>query len=70
MSVQLVLKLNRPMPSLLEPAPNRLRTNVCRPLSAKQMTEMAVSRGNGYCGILRAAEVRWDLAERTKGGEG
>ncbi len=50
--VQLVLKLNKPMPSLLDPAPNRLRTNLCLPLSARQMIEMAVSKGNGYCGIL------------------
>lgn len=48
MRVQLVLKLNKPMPSLLDPAPNKLRTKVCLPLSARQMIEIAVRRGKGY----------------------
>lgn len=52
MSVQLVLKLNSPMPSFEEPAPNRLRTKSCLPLSARQMMEIAVRSGKGYCGIL------------------
>ena len=35
-----------PRPSLLEPAPKRFRTKVCRPLSTRQMIEIAVRRGN------------------------
>lgn len=37
-----------PSPSLLEPAPKRFLMNALRPLSAKQMTEMAVRSGKGY----------------------
>ena len=48
-------KLKRPMPSLLEPAPKRFLTKVCRPLSTRQMIEMAVRSGKGYCGILHVA---------------
>ena len=46
-----VLKENKPNPSLLDPAPNKLRIKSWRPLSARQMTEIAVKRGNAYCGI-------------------
>ena len=55
--VQLVPKLKSPIPSLLDPAPKRFLTKVWRPLSTRQMTEMAVRRGKGYCGILEAHGV-------------
>ena len=47
-----MLKLSKPMPSFLDPAPKRFLTNGERPLSIRQTTEMAVRRGKGYCGIL------------------
>jgi len=50
-NVQLVENENRPIPSLLLPAPKRFLTKECLPLSTMQMIEMAVRRGNGYCGI-------------------
>ena len=52
MRVQLVPKLRSPIPSFEEPAPKRFRTKVWRPLSTRQMIEMAVRRGKGYWGIL------------------
>ena len=52
MSVQLVPKLKSPMPSLEDPAPKRLRTKSCLPLSTRHMIEIAVRSGKGYCGIL------------------
>ncbi len=44
------------MPSLLEPAPKRFRTNSCRPLSARHMTEMAVRRGNFHANVSTSTE--------------
>jgi hypothetical protein len=52
MRVQDVENESRPSPSLLEPAPKRFLRNEWRPLSARQMIDMAVRRGKGYCGIL------------------
>ena len=54
------------MPSLLEPAPKRLRTKVERPLSIRQTTEIAVRRGKGYWGIL---ENRGQNDAGASGGE-
>lgn len=65
MSVQLVENEKRPMPSLLDPAPNRLRTNAWRPLSARHMIEIAVSSGNGYCGIHSQKKIAANCRRRS-----
>lgn len=43
-----VLKESKPIPSLLDPAPNRLRIKVERPLLMRQITDIALMRGKGY----------------------